>query len=77
MSDHIYELEKLFEIWDNKAGLHLEVGPDRDGLGLIEIRSFDDKNKIDARLSFDKAQARLIGIAINELLGEHIAKDSQ
>lgn len=35
-----FELETLYQIWDNRHGDYIEVGPDRDGLGLIELRVF-------------------------------------
>lgn len=63
-----YTLETMKEIWDDKSGCHIEIGPDRDGLDLIEVRSIDDHGKIDARLSFTKEQASLIARAITELV---------
>lgn len=33
-----YEIEQLFEIWDNADGTRVEVGLDRDGLGQRECR---------------------------------------
>lgn len=33
-----WELETLKEIWNNDTGECVEIGPDRDGLGLLELR---------------------------------------
>ncbi len=64
------QLEKIFEIWDDK-GWHYEVGPDRDGLDLIEIRYYESNqatiDRID-RMTFDLETAKLIHRALGELL---------
>ena len=65
-----YTLEQMFEIWEDSTGLCTEIGSDRDGLDLIEIRSKDEKGEIYARLSFTKDQARLVYQAIRQLIGE-------
>jgi phage terminase large subunit-like protein len=38
MSD--WETERVTEVWNNQSGEHYSVGSDRDGMGLVEIRSF-------------------------------------
>jgi len=35
-----WETEKVHEIWNNSTGEHFEVGNDRDGLDMVEIRSY-------------------------------------
>lgn len=62
-----WEIETVKEIWHNKDGTCFEVGPDRDGLGLIEIR-LRESGKITMRLSFPKEAAKLIAVALGELL---------
>ena len=37
--------EVIHQLWDDKHGDRLEIGPDRDGLGLIELRYFDPANE--------------------------------
>lgn len=37
-----YEIEISRKVFDNITGRHVTVGPDSDGLGLIEIKSSDD-----------------------------------
>ena len=61
-----YELEQMFEIWDERGGV-IEVGPDRDGLGLLEIRVRDDGSKITTRITLEKPQARLLVTALRNL----------
>lgn len=63
------ELEKLFEVW--AEDWHYEVGPDRDGLGCLEIRLYEGVEKTCIhRLSFGKQEAALIAKALLELSSE-------
>lgn len=39
--------EVIHQLWDNKNGDRIEIGPDRDGLGVFEIRHFDESNTCD------------------------------
>jgi hypothetical protein len=59
-------MEKLTEIWDDDNGNHWEVGQDRDALSLVEIREYDDHDKIVARLTFERDCAVKIATAILE-----------
>jgi hypothetical protein len=59
-----FTMETMREIWDDKNGEHFEVGPDRDGLDMIEIRSRDTDNKIDARIVFPLEAAVMVAQAI-------------
>ena len=36
-----YTTEKHFKIFDDKTGCHITIGPDRDGLELVEMRHID------------------------------------
>lgn len=67
MSENKYSLEKLFQIYNNNSGDCIEVGPDGDGLDLIEIRIRDD-GKVRQSISFTFEQAPLILKAITELV---------
>lgn len=60
-------IEKLFEIWNDDTGSCIEVGPNKDGLGGIEIRAKDDKGKIEASVLLLKEEARLVAQALTEL----------
>ena len=71
-----FELETMHEIWGNDGVI--EVGPDRDGLDLIEIRlkeKMDGELKILARITMRPEQAQLVGLAITKYLNDK-AKDS-
>lgn len=59
-----YSLETMYEVWDDDDGDHYEIGPDRDGLGLVEVRMRDKDNKILLRMTFPSKQGRLISDAI-------------
>jgi len=62
-------LEKMFELWD--TNFHYEIGQERDGLDMIEIRYYDENETASsARVSFTKDQAKLIAQALIELTGE-------
>jgi hypothetical protein len=57
-----FSLEVVYEIWDDRDGNKIEVGPDRDGLGLVEIR--DQESKVRLTLPLDKA--RLLATALTD-----------
>lgn len=63
-----YEMETMYEIWDER-GDKLEVGPDRDGLGLIEIREKRSNGEFGARLVLERDQAKLLLRALIKMLG--------
>lgn len=59
-----FTLEILREVWDDESGDHIEIGPDRDGLGCIEIRYKDKNGKIEERMTFHPEMARLVAQAV-------------
>lgn len=65
-----FTVEVVRRVFDDDHGVYIEVGPDGDGLGGIEIRTVDKDSKEyygDVRISFhSKAQAILMGNAILE-----------
>lgn len=61
------ELEFMCEIW-NERGEVIEVGPDRDGLDLVEIRFRDNTRPITERISLTREQARLVIQALEHVL---------
>lgn len=65
-----FTLERMFEVWDDSTGECIEVGPDRDGLDLIEIRVRTKSHGVSDRLTMDKAQAVLVAKALLELTGD-------
>jgi hypothetical protein len=68
-----YSMERLIEVWDDKHGNHWEVGQDRDSLGLVEIREYDENDECEsgARLTFERECA----IKIAEALFEYCKDD--
>lgn len=59
------ELEIMREIWpDHGDGEYLEVGPDRDGTGCVEIRQKEPDGKISARITMSPEFARLLAGAL-------------
>jgi hypothetical protein len=71
MSRPRFEMENLYEIWDNDCGGLIEIGPDRDGLGLIEIRYKNEQGKIVERMSFDKEQLKLVVEALSHFIDKN------
>lgn len=60
------ELEKLYEVWADDW--HYEIGPDRDGLGCLEVRYYEGTETTSKhRLTFGKEEARLIAEALLDL----------
>ena len=63
-----FAIEHVRRVFDNQHGGHIAVGPDSDGLGLVQI-STDEKSSGDfglAQLAIHPAMARLLGTAIIE-----------
>jgi hypothetical protein len=62
-------METLIQVWDDKHGCRVEVGPDRDGLDLVEIRSYADDGKLHTSIAMQPEQALLVAKAIFQLHG--------
>lgn len=41
-----YTVEQPIQIWNDKTGDRYEIGPDLDGLDLVEIRFYDNNGKL-------------------------------
>jgi hypothetical protein len=67
MEDTEYTLETVHQIWNDKSGTRIEIGPDRDGLDLIEIRSYTDDGKIGQSVTFTEKEFRLLSVAIDRM----------
>ncbi len=52
------KLEIVYQLW-MEDGDRIEVGPDRDGLGLVEIRSFMD-DKVETAILLRKEEAKQV-----------------
>ena len=62
-----YTVEKVYEIW-GCDGERLEIGQDREGLGLIEIRDWEGRDTVQRTLGMDKEQAKLVIECLRELI---------
>jgi hypothetical protein len=60
-------MELLYQIWDDNTGEHIEVGPDRDGLDLLEIRQYNKEGNVGDRVTITRGQGRLIAEALQKL----------
>jgi hypothetical protein len=65
-----YSIEKIFQIWNDSNGTRIEVGPDRDGLDLVEIREIDSAGITTSRITMDVDQVKLITQALNDTCKE-------
>jgi|PlaIllAssembly_1097288.scaffolds.fasta_scaffold846575_3 hypothetical protein len=61
-----YSYEKKIQVYDNESGSHIDIGPDQDGLGLIQITQEFDKNEKFV-ISMTKGEAALVAKAILEV----------
>lgn len=55
-----YSLETSYQIWDDSTGERIEVSPDRDALGLVEIRSLTNDSKVASSIVLNGEQVRLL-----------------
>lgn len=70
MSAQRYTVDRVVRVYDNREGSHFYVGPDADGLDMVEVRDVDAGNHIDARLCLGSPEhAVLVAKAILELYG--------
>jgi hypothetical protein len=63
-----FSKETVYQIWNDRNGYRVEVGPDSDSLDLIEIRKRDDKNNIYERMVFEKEEALILLECLAEAL---------
>lgn len=68
LKEEAYTKETVRQVWDDQNGDRIEVGPDRDGLGLVEIRYVDPDGKCGNSVSMTVEQARLVQEAFAEYL---------
>ena len=71
-----YTVEKVYEIWGLEGLTRTEVGLDRDGLGLIEIRDWEYKDKVQTTVVMCKEQAKLMIECLRELILDLEKKES-
>jgi len=66
-----YTVETKFQIWNDDHGDRLEVGPDSEGLGILEIRYVDEDNKVIDQILLDWEQARLLAEVLRGMVHDH------
>ncbi len=59
-----YSIETIYRVYNDKSGEYIEVGPDADGIGLIEIRMYTDDGKISQRVMGTSIEMKLVAEAI-------------
>jgi hypothetical protein len=70
MNTDKWETDILRQIWNNNTGDRFEIGPDRDGLDFIEIRSYNSENKLETHVSFPLEVAKLVYAALGKFIEE-------
>lgn len=70
MSETKYSLETVRQVWNDKQGDRIEVGPDTDGLDLVSIRHKDDDSKTTSEITMPPEQALLVYEALGRTLRE-------
>lgn len=51
-----YSIETVRQVWNDDTGERVEIGPDRDGLDLIEIRQVTDDGVTTATVTLTREQ---------------------
>jgi hypothetical protein len=65
-----YTTETIRQIWSN-FGYRIEIGPDADGLGVIEIRYIEkDGEQPIGRITMDGDLAKLVAKVLTEYVAE-------
>lgn len=64
-----YSLETVYQIWNDLNGSRIEVGTDKDGLDLVQIRSIDSKGEREREVTLTVEEAALVRDALSCYLG--------
>lgn len=72
-----HSLETVYEIWNNQVGSRIEIGPDRDSIGLVSIRSVMSDGKREAEVLCNHDEAKLLHAALGKMLVEMQCKMCQ
>ena len=71
-----FSIESLKRIYNDDTGEYIEVRPDGDSLGLIEIASYDSNGEQEARLTMSKDQAILLGAILSNAHDRQVVGNS-
>ena len=67
-----YSIERVIQIWNDTTGERIEIGSDRDGLELVEIRSYTDDGKVGQSMAMEKIQAIMLANSILALYHDEV-----
>jgi len=64
-----YSIDTVYQIWNDKTGERIEIGPDPDGLDLVEIRCYSPTGERPQQfVTLNKEQATLVLAALQRTL---------
>lgn len=55
-----YSEETVYQQWNDGDGFRIEVSPDSDGLGMVEVRYYEDGPESRSRMAFTLEQAKFL-----------------
>jgi len=64
-----YSVETVYRIYNDKSGEYIEVGPDADGIDLVEVRCYTDDGKVGNRIMGTPLEMKLVAEAILKCCG--------
>jgi hypothetical protein len=65
-----FTVETVVQVWNDKTGDRVDVCPDCDALGLVEVRQVHGDGRISSRVTMTPAQALLVAGAITKVASE-------
>lgn len=68
-----FTVEKVMKIWDDKVGEYLQIGPDGDGLGLLDLQYVDVTGKINSRIVLPREMLLVVARVILDNYSEESA----
>lgn len=71
MKQPTYTVETHYTVFNNTTGDSIIIGADRDGLGLIEIRSVASTGEYGSALAFTHDEAEILVDLLQRLLREN------
>jgi hypothetical protein len=75
MGENQFEIEKFYDVVNNDDGSTIRVGPDDDGLGMIQISPPNAKSRDtfgNFRLVLEPDQAQKLARALNEAIFDNL-----
>lgn len=63
-----YSLETVYQIWNDLNGSRIEVGTDRDSLGLVQIRSISASGHNEREVTLTLEEAAMVHAALGRYL---------